>query len=416
MPENKITAGMLTNKGLVLALRTGSYATMLMDGREKQEYLKELKEVDWDKKKAEKHVNIENLGFMVRGFGVTVGGDPEIFIRDKKSKMIIPAFLVFPKGKKEKIVGTPHHGVIQETGEIYSDGFALEFTTAAEQCLSWLMDSYRVQLNELDIRVKKKFPNGELYPADVMEIPEEIMMQAGENDVMLGCMPSKNAYGDVGELVVNGRGLPMRCTGSHIHIGSSGVTEENAPRIVKAMDAMVGLASVSLFGDEENHWRRRIYGLPGEYRIPKHGIEYRVVSGAMLKHPVRCHFLFDIARFAFQIGLGRVWEVIGAGSELEIKEAIRNSDQEAARKLIKKNKALWKMFLEKRYYPYGERSVDWLFDILIGEKKLKVGKLEKNWHLGQEGEVVDYNEKNPKNKWVWHSEGDNCSVAKAEVE
>ena len=400
MPEQqKFEAGTWTREGLVVSDGGYSYLTLVNGRGQNNQYKEKLIVEDFDPKVIKEKLRPEVFGFMARGLDLMVGSDPEIFIKNKDTGVIVPAFAVMPKGQKFSIDGKTNWGDRPGMGFVYSDGFAAEFTVTPETCLSWVVDHCYEQMRQLRERLAKSkdFKNADLNPVDVMEIPEEVMMMATEEDIQLGCMPSLNAYGDRGELVHNGRALMMRCTGMHIHIGSKEVSKENAPRIVKAMDGMVGLAATALFGDEENKWRRRLYGLPGEYRLPKHGLEYRVVSGAMLRHPIRVHFLIDIARYAFQLGVSRLWEVFSENKEKDIKKAILESNQKLAWKLIKKDEELWMPFLRGRYVD-GRLELDKLFGVLTGQEKIKTGKFVDNWRFG---------------KWIYHSEGPNCSVHKA---
>jgi hypothetical protein len=66
--------------------------------------------------------------------------------------------------------------------------------------------------------------------------------------------------------------VPFRTTGGHIHFGIGKRDDETVSRMVKALDAIIGVACVSLFDGIDDPRRRRMYGLAGEYRLPEYGV------------------------------------------------------------------------------------------------------------------------------------------------
>ena len=125
-----------------------------------------------------------------------------------------------------------------------------------------------------------------------------------DENIQLGCKPSYNAYDFKSNLEsINPRKFTKRPIGMHIHLGMTDDLRYNFKDLTKLMDRMVGVPSVSILRGLEDKSRREHYGLPGEYRTPDHGYEYRAISSAALLHPAVCVLHFELARMAWGLHL-----------------------------------------------------------------------------------------------------------------
>ena len=327
----------------------------------------------------------DNLIHNLTHDGITMGSDPEVFITNKEGT-IIPAYEFLPS--KQNPIVDKYNG--NETA--YWDGFQAEFTTAAGGCLDGHASSVHRGLLLINAAAKKYNKDAKLSLKSVMEIPREILENAKPEHVALGCAPSFNAYG-IESLAVDGRALPFRPAGGHIHFGVKANKDEMILG-VKAMDAIIGVACVSLFANIDNPLRRSLYGLPGEYRLPPHGVEYRTLSNAWLCHPVICHIVFDLARKAFIFGcqgmLKRFWKT----NEEEIIRIIRSCDVEAARKSMNDNKEVYLKLFESIYRRNEPKHNEVVFNTFIkgAESIIKdVNDIETNWKLNNPGAAGGWN-------------------------
>lgn len=323
-----------------------------------------------------------------------VGSDPEIFVTDKETKQLIPAFL-FLNDKKN---GTP-------TGDgstVYWDGFQAEFETKAESCLAYHCDSVYKGLNTLYSEAKKFNPNATLTLQNLFEIPMEVLQKEKEEFVRFGCTPSYNNYNLGVEGDLNGRTTPYRSAGGHIHLAYAGLSKspKRVKRIVSAMDAILGVVCVAFFQKYDNPIRRTMYGMAGEYRLPAHGLEYRVLSNAWLSHPLVMHMTFDLARMAAGIGDKDLLNIVWDATEEETIKCIQKCDVKLAQKIIERNRNSIKTMLNMIHYG-GDKSmvraqifnatVDAFingFHTIIKDPDDIVG----NWKLGQ-------------GTWLTHSDG-----------
>jgi hypothetical protein len=223
--------------------------------------------------------------------------------------------------------------------------------------------------------------------------------------VAFGCAPSKNIYGLIGN-TKEGRETPYRFAGGHIHMGLRDLGgqvygQARIESIVRAMDSILGVACVSLFANQDNPIRRQFYGLPGEHRLPAHGLEYRTLSNAWLLHPLMTNMVFDLARAAAGLveeGFQDLWKA----TETETVETIMNHDVERARSLLDRNKKVFYGVLQSIGGRYTGDALDVAYRVWSTGMESAIAKpddIEGNWNLG--------------GGWASHNEGENKYFARA---
>jgi hypothetical protein len=279
--------------------------------------------------------------------GFTIGSDPEIFVENKDGRMI-PAFL-FLHGKDGSDRTPNSDDLFNDHGDcpMYWDGFQAEFTTRPDHCLGYHSDSIAAGMRGVYDAARRRFPEARLSLRSVFFIEPEILANADDEHVAFGCMPSFNAYG-LKVKMPPARQVPFRSAGGHIHFGVGKDAHKDAEKIVKALDAIIGVACVSLFDGIDDPSRRQLYGLPGEYRLPPHGIEYRPLSNAWLCHPVIMNLIIDVARKCVVFGqcdFMKFWKT----TEEETIECIINCDAEKAREILTRNKDVFIQLLRACY-------------------------------------------------------------------
>lgn len=325
------------------------------------------------------------------------GADPEIFVEDEHG-VVIPAFSFL--GSKEKPDTTPIDGRQSGAGgqKMYWDGFQAEFTVYATGCIAYVLDSIYLGLLGVHQKATKFNAKAKLSSKTVMDIPEPMLLESKDEHVQFGCMPSHNAYGIGGEKA-NGRDVPFRPAGGHIHFGIGKLSMEVNTKIVKALDAILGVACVSLFDRLDDVRRRRLYGLPGEFRLPPHGLEYRTLSNAWMFHPVLNMIVFDLARRIVQVGennLLKYWQT----NEAETIRCIQECDVIKAREILERNKKMmidiiFACYNETSYPPQTRDDAALLFKCIMegAHSFLKdPTDITNNWNLAD-------------GKWIFHNRG-----------
>lgn len=276
------------------------------------------------------------------------GSDPEVFLVHGDGS-IFPAFeFLSDKGHPTKIPTIAgSYGVGAQI--MYWDGFQAEFTTIPSSCVSRHVDSIQNALANMIKVARKVDSTAKLSLASTLPISDEVMAAAEPQFVAFGCLPSLNAYGASAKRIDDPRQLPFRFAGGHIHLGHE-VLHRTAVEVVKTIDAIVGVASVGMFASFDSPVRRRFYGLAGEYRLPKHGLEYRVLSNAWLAHPAITMWVYDMVREAAFLGHNGLRKFQFKGyDEARIQSIINEGDHIEARKWVLDNVDLYNRLAMRKW-------------------------------------------------------------------
>lgn len=333
-----------------------------------------------------------------RAYLTSEGGDPEVFVTNAAGD-VVPAWTFLPKQVKE-----------DSAPQRFWDGFQAEFTFKQQPCHAHVVDAIQNGLFDILVAATTKVPDAKLLPTSVVEIPYKVMQAASAEEAALVCAPSVNAYGTPPFFTASPKHLPIRFAGFHIHTSSIYLTdvlakgEEQANAIIRALDETVGLLSVSMMGELDDVRRRQFYGRAGEYRLPKYGLEYRTLSGSVLKHPVLCHLALDIFRIGLGIGLAGVTNLWGVDQN-KIQAIVDERDYEAARVLLNSNKDVFDTILNKAY-PINKNNAA---KIILNGAEATLGPLledtHKAWQIHKDGNTYRSN-------WSLHSDNENCQVTK----
>lgn len=310
-------------------------------------------------------------------YSLTIGCDPEVFAEDENGKLV-PAFNFLKKTPLQVTRGS----------KVFWDGYQAEFTTCNTGCLDFQSQNIQAGLKGIHDELKKHNPNAKLSARTVAYLDFNELETAKDEHVEFGCDESHNAYGMQG-IVLGPREVPYRTAGGHLHFGFKNwnpvPTKKEIETIVKALDAIVAVACVSLFAKIDDPMRRQMYGLAGEYRLPSHGLEYRVLSNAWAFHPLTTHLVFDLARRTIAFArrdLLKYWQY----DEKEVIEIINKCDVKKARKLLRKNKGIFTKILQS--YCGDARAADMIYNIYLSgvEKVIKnPTDIEGNWNLKKDG-------------------------------
>ncbi len=321
-----------------------------------------------------------------------IGADPEFFVENEFGD-IIPAFIFLPS-KKHPLKEANNSGNTA-ANTAYWDGFQAEFTTPAETCLAWQVDHLRHGLKMILDAAKKKDASARLSTRTLIELPKDVLANTAPEHIEFGCSPSLNIYGLKSNLDAGGRAIPFRSSGGHIHFGFGKQSESSVQKIVKGLDAILGVCSVSMFAEFDNPIRRNYYGLPGEYRLPPHGLEYRVLSNAWLFHPVLAHLTVDLARQVTNFSLSNLFK-LWKGEEQETIDVIALGDVKKAREIMERNSSLLKSIISSIY---ASGSAQTAYDLMLNGISSGIAEpsnLVKNWHLAKNA------------NWENHSSSPNC--------
>ena len=278
---------------------------------------------------------------------VSLGCDPEAFFTRKGQ--VIGAERVIPEGG----LRGPSYSI-----PVVIDGVQLEIHPAVTGCRQsmacFLKDGFYAihkRLQELGD------PDIQLSFQSHYTVPREELDSLSDACKILGCSPSLNHYG-FEDLGVDVATFAERSAGGHLHFGLD-TTYVRPEFVVPCLDAVLGNFCVMVDRDPYAPARRKVYGRAGEYRLPKHGIEYRTLSNFWLRDYALQSMVMGIARWALGvaytqscIGIAFQWDsaktLLGDYVDpRKVQRAINTNDLQ----LAKENWAGVKRFCDER--------VDW---------------------------------------------------------
>tara|TARA_R110000803_G_scaffold68542_1_gene130465 strand:- start:911 stop:2287 length:1377 start_codon:yes stop_codon:yes gene_type:complete len=316
-----------------------------------------------------------------QGIGLTLGTDPEVFVK-RGDDSILPAFNFL--GSQDVPSKGPNRSNCNNN--IFWDGFQAEFDVKFDACLAWVVDSIQGGLEGVLNHARKFDSSAKLSIDSVVKLTDMEMQGAEPQHLEFGCEPSLNAYHDTSSVpTIDGKDTNVRPAGGHIHFGVKDLNKDKIIPIIKSLDAVVGLACVSLFRDLDSPERRELYGKAGEYRIPAHGLEYRVLSNAWLCHPLITNFVFDLARRTFMLGHIDMKSQFKC-SEAEVQRIINEGDHKTARRVLSRNKKVMRLLLNTNNC-LDEKQIEFKYKMLLGGVSKYVkdpSDIESNWKLNKE--------------------------------
>lgn len=216
---------------------------------------------------------------------ITVGADPELFVRNKKTKKFVSAHNLVPGTKKD-----PHKVAY---GAVQFDGVAAEFniepTNTYQHFTSYCAEVQKSLKgfigadNELVIE-----PTADFDPIYFDGLPGDVRE--------LGCNPDFNGWTGEQNPSPDASGNPyMRTASGHVHVGWGKDFDINDPAhradcnlVARQLDYALGITS--LLWDPDNK-RRSLYGKAGALRYKMYGMEYRTLSNKWLINPAISNYV-----------------------------------------------------------------------------------------------------------------------------
>lgn len=211
---------------------------------------------------------------------ITIGTDPELFVRDKTTKAFVSAHRYFP--------GTKHEPFAVRSGAVQVDGVAAEFNIEPASTSVDFQTRIHDVIGVMNTILKNQNEDFELIAAPTAIFDKAYFNTLPEVCRELGCSPDFDAWtGEPNQKPKTDE--PFRTGAGHIHIGwlpdsDADITDDGylglCRDIVKNMDASLFIMSHAWDDDRK---RRTLYGAKGAFRPKVYGLEYRVLSNAYLR-------------------------------------------------------------------------------------------------------------------------------------
>lgn len=332
---------------------------------------------------------------------LSFGADPELFFTNSKGE-IIGAEKVMPKegiGYMDSDWSADPTGKTMKMVKAYViiDGVAGELQPSPATCRQTFSRNLQNDFRYLKDYITRNNIDATVSFAQSVTVSEHEMASLAPENQQLGCTPSLNAYGDNPLPVLTPENMYQRSAGGHLHFGpQDSVTlamfKEKPDLVVRILDIVVGNTCVLLDTDPANAVRRQMYGRAGEYRLPKHGLEYRVLSNFWLQRYTVMSFVMTLSRFAIAIAADEkaTAELLKLVDLDKIQQAINTNDFSKAYDNFNKIKKFLKDVKITRDSAHD-------FDPLGGERMDKFEVVVKRG-------LKSYFKKNPLSHWIEQSE------------
>lgn len=272
---------------------------------------------------------------------VIFGADPELFLT--KDGAIIGA---------EKVIGAEGlEGSALDVSNGYSakgqklvvlDGVQVELNVLPFSCRQSFSNSIQTAMKRLKEHLLTLKDVSASFDA-VVDVEQKELDSLSDNAKVLGCAPSNNAYDKGASIGVNAATYTKRSAGGHIHMGLANTPMmAHRERSVPILDILLGNTCVMIDRDPGAAERRKVYGRAGEFRLPKHGLEYRTLSNFWLRSYPLTSLVTALARQALSViwvtnfGNALQWnaeqELLSRVKMNDIREAINTNNLDLAKK------------------------------------------------------------------------------------
>jgi hypothetical protein len=306
---------------------------------------------------------------------INYGCDPEGFFRNKETKKIVGS---------EKVFGQEGLGGSYQSPTVVQDGVQFELNPPSSYANSRYL-AYGISRGMLALikHLEQNKPHIEICWDGLVEVDREELESLSPKARELGCQPSMNIYGPK-PITVDVKNYRKRSAGGHIHLGidatpifwpSKQIDERN--RLIPLLDIFVGNTAVLLDRDPGAAERRENYGRAGEYRLPRHGVEYRTLSNFWMRNYTILNLLYGMADIAIAVLAktlsgddleGELVEVVNLDNVIE---AINKNDWDLAMKNFQTIVPfLVKHVGDSHTMPMSEEGIETLVNMAKGVKEV----------------------------------------------
>ena len=332
-----------------------------------------------------------------------MGCDPEFFFSTKRGR-IIGSEKIIPKGGLKLSDSNKSKVII--------DGVQAELNPQADTCRQRLA----ANITACFCKVRDELAKNKSIKADfsqTIKISKKELNSLAPESRVFGCAPSKNIHNPNSKIAVRDASkYPYRSGGGHIHIGvrdedytgnayyvNMNKAIRNPNKLVPMLDIIVGNTCVLIDRDPGNIERRKVYGKAGEFRTPKHGLEYRTLSNFWLQNYQLMSFVIGLARLSVLIVSNSnkkcnfERKIRSRVNMREITKAINTNDFDLALKNFKRIKRVLKEIVpmqsgtESSNWPLNEKNIkDFEFFVSQGKDHYFKEDPLKHWTtLGNDG-------------------------------
>mgnify|MGYP001164593705 CR=1 FL=1 len=217
-----------------------------------------------------------------------IGADPEIFIEE--NGQIVGS---------EKLI--PEEGSYAgEQVKLIRDGVQVELNLSPTHSRNYFAFEIKLAMNHLQelLDVSQRYT---VSFREVVDVSTEELASLTPMSRRLGCAPSFNWYSPLAAINVDPETFTGRSAGGHLHFGLPDYMMSERNLLPPLCDIIIGNTSVLLDRDPLAATRREVYGRAGEFRVPRHGFEYRTLSNFWLRSPKLVNLMTGLMRLVVYI-------------------------------------------------------------------------------------------------------------------
>lgn len=252
---------------------------------------------------------------------ITIGADPELFIVNNKTKKVVSAVGLIPGEKGNPYVADD----MPEGFGLETDNILAEFNIPPATNETGFVNNIEYMKQYIDKFVKNINPDLGIVCAASRTVDKN-QLQSPQAQ-LFGCDVDYNVYTDKPNPKPKGTSTNLRSAGFHIHIGYNNPNIDTSLALVRYLDVYLGVPSVIYDKDKR---RRSLYGKAGCFRLTDYGVEYRVLSSAMMKDVNTICFVWR----QISAALNAYHEGVPLPDFRIVSEIINTSNVEAAESLI----------------------------------------------------------------------------------
>lgn len=252
-----------------------------------------------------------------------IGGDHEVFLRNKKTGEIVSAEGI--------IQGTKYEPFNFDENDRFActslDNVLAEYNIAPAKTAAEFYHGIEKALNYINSHIPKGL---EVVALPAARLKKKYLKT--ENTQLFGCEPDFNAWTNGGMNERPKADGDLRSAGLHITVGYDDPNEMSNLLWVRSMDTHIGIPSVLQEPDNE---RKKLYGKAGAFRHTPFGCEYRSTSNYILGEKKLIDWAFQNTEEAIKfVNEGKSYMIDEERDN--IMSAINDKDPDKARYIIDK--------------------------------------------------------------------------------
>lgn len=257
----------------------------------------------------------------------TIASDPEIHLFDTKKKRVVSSI---------PVLKTDKYNPINLGGGVnaYADNILTEVSLPPSKNKKEFIESFRNAFLRLQKHVGSNY---RIFPKAAHNYAKSELKDKAAWEI--GCSPTFDCYAKK----INNPGAfkdGVRTSSTHIHLGNEKLLDfETRHKAIKILDIIVGCSSVIFDKDNTAKLRRQKYGKAGEFRMPKHGIEWRILDSFVLNSPKLLDLTYDLVDYSMSfIENNKADEILSLIPEKDVINTINNCNKKMALDILKKIK------------------------------------------------------------------------------